>query len=463
MRVFICLAIATFSFCAMIVTSAVAQEPVVSENQVSRVGKLGLTEDELFGVASQAYMFGLPPTEIARLRSVPMFSGNATREANRNSFAHLRAIMPAGTGICCPNQDTLYSLSWIDVSEAPVILSIPPMGERYFVAHVTDIYTRNRPALSRRTVGVEGGKYLITGPTWQGEVPEGIQHYPLVTNEGLVLLRIAPLGDDDIPAVNALQDQVTLSHPDGIAISDARYRAHNPDDPFEVFKQLDEVIRNNPATGRDSGLVKTLSSMGLGGVEAFNPNNLAPWEREIILKSKATTHAMLTRHLPNVGELRNGWFFLVPGDQFQNDHLARATIALSYILPNDALEALYPIGTVDSEEQQLNSAFSYRIHFSGKVPAGAFWSLIAYDFPAVRLIENGYGKYAVSDRTAELALNEDGSLDLYLASQPVPGTPESNWLPVPEGDFSVVLRLYEPAPEVADGRWSPPAIERLEN
>ncbi len=463
MRTFIYVVIAVTGFFAAMTIPAVSQETLTIDDQESRTGRLGLTEDELFGVAGQAYMFGLPPTEIARLRSMPMFSGNASREANRNGFSHLRGLMPPGTGACCPNQDTLYSLAWLDVSEAPVILSIPPMGERYFVAHVTDIYTRNRPALSRRTVGGNGGKFLITGPTWSGDVPEGVQHYPLVTNEGLILLRIAPLNDDDIPTVNALQDQVTLTHSDGIAISDKRYRAHNPEDPFEVFKQLDEVIRNNPATGRDTGLIKTLSSMGLGGVEAFNPDTLAPWEREVILKAKSTSHAMLIRHLPNVGDLRNGWFFLVPGDEFQNDHLARATIAISYILPNDALEALYPIGTVDSEGQQLNSAFNYRIHFADKVPAGAFWSLIAYDFPAVRLITNGYGKYAVSDRTADLAENPDGSLEVYMGSHPILGKPDSNWLPVPQGDFSVVLRLYEPEAKVADGRWSPPVIERLQD
>lgn len=431
-------------------------------SETAEQSTLGLSEDEIIGIAGQAYLMGTPVAEIARLRSHPFWTGNGTNEAQRNRFTHLRSIIPAGTGNCCPNQDTLYSLAWLDVSEEPLVLTIPPTGGRYFVAHVTDIYTRNRPALSRRTTGSDGGQYLITGPNWKGEVPAGMTQYPLVTNEGLILLRIAPNGMDDLQAVNALQDRVTLSHPSGRAISSELYRAHNPEDPFETFRQLDEALRVSPATGRDGGLAKTFSNLGIGGQAPFDPESLLPWERYAFLKARASNQTMLVRHLPNVGEMRNGWLYVVPGDRFVNDTLARATVALSYILPNDADEALYPIGTVDSEGRQLNSAHNYRLRFSGPVPAEAFWSLIAYDFPAVRLIPNSFGKYSVGDRTESLVVNPDGSTELYFGRQPTAGVPQANWLPVPEGDFSVILRLYEPAPEVVDGSWSPPAIERLD-
>jgi hypothetical protein len=36
-----------------------------------------------------------------------------------------------------------------------------------------------------------------------------------------------------------------------------------------------------------------------------------------------------------------------------------------------------------------------------------------------------------------------------------------NWLPAPKGAFSLVLRLYNPKPQVLDGSWSPPVIRAI--
>jgi len=34
----------------------------------------------------------------------------------------------------------------------------------------------------------------------------------------------------------------------------------------------------------------------------------------------------------------------------------------------------------------------------------------------------------------------------------------SNWLPAPEGNFRMSMRLYVPKPEVLSGKWTPPAV-----
>ncbi|HEY2503489.1 MAG TPA: hypothetical protein VGI68_19280 [Mycobacterium sp.] len=36
----------------------------------------------------------------------------------------------------------------------------------------------------------------------------------------------------------------------------------------------------------------------------------------------------------------------------------------------------------------------------------------------------------------------------------------SNWLPAPDGDFSLYLRAYWPEAEILEGRWTPPAVEQ---
>ena len=60
-----------------------------------------------------------------------------------------------------------------------------------------------------------------------------------------------------------------------------------------------------------------------------------------------------------------------------------------------------------------------------------------------------------------MTFGPEGSLTLYLQSEPPGAGKEANWLPAPkEGEFKIALRLYMPKEQVADGTWQPPPIAR---
>jgi hypothetical protein len=42
------------------------------------------------------------------------------------------------------------------------------------------------------------------------------------------------------------------------------------------------------------------------------------------------------------------------------------------------------------------------------------------------------------------------------------GDKVSNWLPAPDGNFRPILRMYEPGPDVLDGTYPLPKIQRLD-
>lgn len=56
--------------------------------------------------------------------------------------------------------------------------------------------------------------------------------------------------------------------------------------------------------------------------------------------------------------------------------------------------------------------------------------------------------------------NDDGSLDIYIQKGSPGDALESNWLPAPDGKFSLQARLYWPKKETLDPLYAPPALEK---
>ena len=74
------------------------------------------------------------------------------------------------------------------------------------------------------------------------------------------------------------------------------------------------------------------------------------------------------------------------------------------------------------------------------------------------LIDNPINRYCINDRSA-YKLNEDGTLDIVLSKE----APEddSNWLPVSDGEFHLIMRIYLPDMTALDA-WQAPVIRAQE-
>ena len=102
------------------------------------------------------------------------------------------------------------------------------------------------------------------------------------------------------------------------------------------------------------------------------------------------------------------------------------------------------------------------LHFDkGKLPpADAFWSITMYDDQGFQ-VPNPIDRFAIGDRD-KLALNPDGSLDLYVQTGSPGKDRESNWLPAPkDAPFALTMRIYAPRAEALDGTWAPPPVQRV--
>ena len=93
-------------------------------------------------------------------------------------------------------------------------------------------------------------------------------------------------------------------------------------------------------------------------------------------------------------------------------------------------------------------------------PVNGFWSLTLYNEHHF-FNPNALNRYSLGTKNKNMKLNDDGSLTLYASAQSPGADRETNWLPAPDGPFSLYVRAYWGKQAILDGSWTPPVIEKV--
>lgn len=135
----------------------------------------GAAADDVSAIAVQAYVYTYPlvAVEVTRRQSTNVAATDpSTGAAPMNQLAHLGFLPTAEfTGVVRPNVDTLYTSMFFDVSAEPLIVTVPPMGDRYHLFPLLDMWTNVDASPGTRTVDDAGTGYefAIVGPNWHGD------------------------------------------------------------------------------------------------------------------------------------------------------------------------------------------------------------------------------------------------------------------------------------------------------
>lgn len=108
------------------------------------------------------------------------------------------------------NHDTLLTVGWIDLKSGSEIVRVPDFSGRYYSVQFTDPFDVDFAYIGTRTTGTQAGDYLVTGPGWQGSVPQGMKQISSPNNSVLVLGRILVYSDIDLPTAYDLGRQIQL-------------------------------------------------------------------------------------------------------------------------------------------------------------------------------------------------------------------------------------------------------------
>ncbi len=99
-------------------------------------------EEYAYSLGVQAWIYGYPAVEMYRVRHRRVFDPANKERVPLNQFHHARQLLDhTFTQVVAPNNDTLYSSAWLDLSREPVILQVPDTNGRYYSFQLMDFYT----------------------------------------------------------------------------------------------------------------------------------------------------------------------------------------------------------------------------------------------------------------------------------------------------------------------------------
>jgi hypothetical protein len=436
-------------------------------------------EQYSFSVGVQAYIYAFPLLYLTQLRYKWATDATSFPYAALNHLYHFRNIADASyKDGGSPNNDTLYSWGFLDLSKEPVVLAHPDMGERYFTFELADMYGDNFGYVGKRTTGSKAGAFLIVNPEWNGQKPTDISDVVRSrTPYALVFGRTFVDSPNDVKAVNGLQDQyqvvpLSLWGKSGVMLPENRNvwpPFDSKGDPLADWKTINRAMAENPPVEKDKQLLEMFATVGIGPRLTDQLTKLDDASKRGLARAaeggRAMVEGMMAAGVGN--KIVNGWLYPplnlgrlgVLSDEFRS----RAIGAAGGIICQDAAEAVYIIAFTDSDGLPLDGVNRYTLRFEkGGLPqVHEFWSLTMYGADH-NLVDNPISRYAIRDRTLGIKVDTDGSITLYLQSSSPGKDKESNWLPTPkQGSFNMALRAYVPGEQIIKQTWKPPTVKKL--
>jgi hypothetical protein len=436
------------------------------------VGGILYAKSEQIVLGAEGYIYGYPLviTDVTRANAaLTVGPENQLRRVRQFPVATFKEVVR-------PNVDTLYTTAFIDTAKGPWVFEMAANDQRYEVMPFMDGWTNVFAAPGTRTIGEQGGKFLLVGPGWQGETPAGLTLMKSATQMVWLIGRTQTNGVADFEKVHLLQDGITLR-----SLADWRAGKPEPRTPWQpstikpvpaplqmqsmdvqtFFTRLALLMANNPPASADGPMLVKLARIG---VAPGQPPNWGLLDRWSVSLGRWIADFTVARELKKPRDTVRGWStppaMLGNYGTFYNTRAVVAMVGLGANLPADAM---YPNTAVDNTGKRLDGSHRYRLHFNAGdlPPVNAFWSVTAYGADDA-LIDNPINRYAVGDRDP-LVFNADGSIDLWIQSEAPTQDRLHNWLPVKAGaGFLLNARLYWPKAQALNGTWGMPAVELVE-
>lgn len=435
-----------------------------------------LFEEMDYQRAVQAYLWAVAPMSIAGQHKMNEHFGAA------GNFDFITMYQDGGVkGMLTPNTIVKYCLNFINLRETgPAVIDWPGGN---MVGVIMDYDHRYLADVGLTTAaGANPEKILLIGPGQ--EVPAGAEGYRIVRSPTFIpfwgFRVLNPLIDVDLELEVGLYSFADRANPQPanyVKIADDAepfYQAHPKG--MVYWERLNEYIQREPVKEVDRYFMASLEALGMKKGEEFEPNE---YQIKILEKAAAMGEKMAiatsfaSRNSASVYRQDASWvhpFMLDPSHKTefteQIDERVDWTFEAYGVSPAMKTEtpgrgSIYLGAYRDTDKNWFEGGNQYKMTVAPDAPMEQFWALTVYNLDTRSIIQNASNVPELSSRTEGLAVNEDGSIDLYFGPT-APTGHERNWVQTNSGDYwFCYFRLYAPTQAYFDRSWPMYDIEKV--
>jgi hypothetical protein len=450
-----------------------------------------ITEQEAQDIAVDAYVYFYPlvTMDVTRKQLTNLEPGKSFGSGPMNMFSNVPTYPPADAkAVVRPNFDTLYSVSYLDLTKEPMVVSVPDTGGRYYLLPMLDMWSDVFASPGWRTTGTQAGEFLVAPPGWRPDLrdrfveefrlPAGTQRIEAPTPYVWIIGRTKTDGAADYDAVHKIQAGLKIT-PLSAWGKDPRVPEVKIDPSIDMktppkvqvdtmpagkyFAYAADLLKVNGPHLTDEPILARMKRIGIEAGKGFDIEKADPVVRKALDAAPASAQQLMEWKVKTLARVANGWSMNTDTmGVYGNYYLKRAIVTqlgLGANLPEDAID---PLNLADDTGRPLDGANKYSIHFEkgATPPVAAFWSITLYDSDGFQ-VANSLNRFAVSS-WMPFQTNADGSLDLYFQNENPGKDKEVNWLPAPKGPFNLTMRLYAPMSAALTGKWNPPPVTKRE-
>ena len=414
-------------------------------------------------------------------------SDNSTQQGGASeSFAN-RLTGPLGMGpeykvVVAINDDTIYAEAFLDVSNGPVILTIPAYPNKYSILQL-DVYGNIFSTALSANPPSNGGIYGFVENGSFENLPDGVTRVELPYSFTTIAIRTdkySSTGENHIAAANEFRSKLAMQtlanyDPSGesgrtlvlplyffspsVKLMADEGLAKWPESFLTTLQEAMASPTTQPLTDDDRLLMQRFDTAFAVAMSLVDHDS-APLT-EIIRGAQAAYAAIINRWQSHRGP--TNWIHFDNVGHWGTNYLDRAALTEYIQVGNDRKAAYYANAFVDASGLPLDGgSFAYTIKFEkDALPEyQRFWSMTAYTPESIELVPNELNKYVVASYTPGLVTADDGSVTIYVQADPPESSRTANWLPVPKGHFSLLFRVYGPEGSALAGTYVPPKIHR---